>query len=160
KQLAASQTGTGAGLTASIFNSWASAGQRDAKTAEADIKTLAAQNGAGPMAALNRAFILDVIDAKTEDVEAGYREALAQNPTNPRLVDSYGRFMERVGRSKDASALYARFETNNALAPVVRVGKARIASGKKPEKLVRSASEGAAEALVGIAANLSDPDSV
>jgi tetratricopeptide (TPR) repeat protein len=160
KQLAASQTGASAGLTASIFNSWAAAGQRDLKTAEADIKTLGALNGGAPLAAINRAFLLDVMDANADDVEAGYREALAQNPTNPRLIDSYGRILERMGRAKDASALYARFETNNGLAPVVRAGKARIAAGKKPDKLVHNAGEGAAEALVGIAANLSDPDSI
>ena len=45
------------------------------------------------------------------------------------------------------------------LASVTRPGLARIAAGQKPESLIRNPADGAAEALFGIAASLTDAQS-
>ena len=49
--------------------------------------------------------------------------------------------------------------TYPALAPLAAAGLARIAKGEKPEAMIRTAEDGAAEGLFGIAASLTDASS-
>ena len=76
--------------------------------------------------------------------------------TSPRLVDAYGRFLERNGRAADATALYTKAAGTSALAPLASAGLARIAKKDKPDALVRGPQDGVAEALFGIAASLTE----
>jgi tetratricopeptide (TPR) repeat protein len=110
------------------------------------------------MGTFHGALIADFLN-KPQDAEAGYQKALSLNPASPRVIEAYGNFLERQGRTADATAFYQKLQSNPALAAVVQSGLARIASGKKPEPMVRNAEDGAAEACFGIAASLSDQNS-
>jgi tetratricopeptide (TPR) repeat protein len=81
---------------------------------------------------------------------------LAQVPSSPRVVEAYGRFLERTGRSADARAFYTKYASDAGLAPVVEAANARLNAGKIPDHLVARPEDGAAEALFGIAASLTD----
>ena len=52
--------------------------------------------------------------------------------------------------------MYEKSASNPAFALVTEPGLARIAAGKKPDPLVRTPEDGAAEALFGIASTLND----
>ena len=160
KQLAASQKGAFTALTGALFDAWASAGLGDSDAVEADLKSLSGQSGGESIAALHRALIMDTMGRTGQEMDNAYQQALEQNQTNARLIDSYGRYLERSGRGREADALYARFANAPGVAPIASAGRARIAAGKKPDKLIHNAGEGAAEALVGIASSLSDANSV
>jgi tetratricopeptide (TPR) repeat protein len=84
---------------------------------------------------------------------------LGSTSTTPRVLEAYGRFLESRGRAADASALYRSHMTEGGLASVTRPGLARIAADQKAEPMVRSPADGAAEALFGIAASLTDAQS-
>ena len=74
------------------------------------------------------------------------------------MIEAYGRFLERAGRAADAHALYTTSMSPSRRAGADRAARAWRASrpDKKPEPLIRNAEDGAAEALFGIAASLSD----
>ena len=91
-----------------------------------------------------------------DKADALYKMELKTAGPSPRVVDAYGRFLERNGRAKDAQALYAKVADDSAFAPVVQAGLARIAAGQTPDPLIQHAEDGAAEALFGIAASLGD----
>ena len=84
------------------------------------------------------------------------RRRWAAARSTPRVLEAYGRFLERHGRAAEAAKLYQRHLDEGGLAMRDRPGLARIAAGQKPEPLIRNPADGAAEALFGIAASLTD----
>ena len=158
KQLALSTKGPFTILTVALFDGWAAAANGDTAAVAADMKLLQAQAGAEGVGAFHTALIAD-FQNKPADAEIAYKKALSLNPASPRVVEGYGNFLERQGRGPDAAAFYNKLASNPALMPVVGAGVARIAAGKKPEPMIRNAGDGAAEALFGIAASLTDQQS-
>jgi len=156
-QIAQSGKGPFTELTLSLLDAWAAAGQGDTKTALADLKLVPTQGGTDVLAAYERALVLDLA-GQNDDADAAYREALAGG-ASPRTIDAYGRFLERTGRTADARALYTKLASGRAVGPISAAGLARLDAGTKPERLVPTASDGAAEALFGIAASLTDETS-
>jgi tetratricopeptide (TPR) repeat protein len=110
------------------------------------------------MAAFHTALLQDYL-GNAAAAEAAYKKALGSNAPTPRVLEAYGRFLERAGRSADAAALYKAHQGEGGLASVVQPGLARIAKNEKPDALIRVPADGAAEALFGIAASLTDAQS-
>ena len=158
KNLAASAKGPFTVLTVSLFDGWAAAALGDAAGAAADMKALAGQKGAEPVAAFHAALMADFLN-QTKDADTLYAKALLINSGSPRTVEAYGRFLERQGRSADATKFYNGFAKSPALAPLAAAGLARLAKGEKPEAMIRTAEDGTAEGLFGIAASLTDASS-
>jgi tetratricopeptide (TPR) repeat protein len=145
-------------LTLSLLDAWAAAAQRDTAAVEKDLTILRAQKGAENLATFHAALLHDFLgDAATADAE--YRKAMAGGSVTPRVLEAYGRFLERAGRRDEAAALYRGNAGNQGLAAVTVPGLARIAAKDKPQPLVGSAQDGVSEALFGIAASLSGEQS-
>jgi len=157
-QIAQSAKGPFTALTLSLLDAWAAAGAGDIKQSLADLKDVTAQGGTEALAAYHRALVLDLA-GQNDDAEAAYKEALTAGGSSPRVVDAYGRFLERAGRAADARAFYAKLAGENSVTLIATAGLARLDSGKKPDRLVSSAADGTAEALFGIAAALTDQTS-
>jgi tetratricopeptide (TPR) repeat protein len=158
EHLAQSAKGPFTLLTLSLLDAWAAAGQRDSDSVEKDLTTLRAQKGAESLAAFHAALLHDYLgQAKLAD--ADYQKAMAGKTVTPRVLEAYGRFLERNGRSQDAAALYRAHASSQGLAAVVQPGLARLNAGEKPDPLIRSAQDGVAEALFGIAASLTGAQS-
>ncbi len=155
KQLSFLTKGSYAAFTVSLFDGWAAAATGDAAGAAADMKTLSALSGAEGMGAFHAALISDLLGQR-DAAEASYKKALSINPGSPRVIEAYANFLERMGRTGEATAQYAKFAANPMLGLVAERGLARIAAGKKPDPLIGSAQDGVAEALFGIAGPLTD----
>jgi tetratricopeptide (TPR) repeat protein len=153
RNLAASAKGPFSILTVSLFDGWAAAAMGDATATGADMKTLAAQSGAENVAAFHAALMAEFLN---QDADALYAKALLLNAGSPRVAEAYGRYLERKGRAAEATKFYQGLANSASLGPLAADGLARIAKGVKPDAMVRSAEEGAAEGLFGIAASLSD----
>ncbi|HEX2762031.1 MAG TPA: tetratricopeptide repeat protein [Rhizomicrobium sp.] len=158
KQLSLSAKGPFTVLTLSLFDAWAAAAMRDTAGMEKDLQTLTEQKGADNIAAFHTALLQDYL-GNTERADAAYKKALTTTAPPPRVLEAYGRFLERNGRIEDAAALYHSHITEGGLVTVTRPGLARIAAKQKPESLIRTPADGAAEALFGIAASLTDGQS-
>ena len=157
-QIAKSANGPFTSFTVALIDGWAAAGAGDEAGAETDLNSLHAQSGADALAYFNEAMLAEFLGQK-DKADALYNSELKIAGPSPRVVDAYGRFLERGGRAKDAQALYAKVADDSAFAPVVQAGLARIAAGRTPEPLIQHAEDGAAEALFGIAASLGDESS-
>lgn len=154
KQMGLSAKGPFSSLTVMLIDAWAAAGQGDKTAAEGELATLRAQGGADALAMYHLALLADFVgDDKLAD--PSYRSALASGAT-PRIVDAFGRFLERTGKTDEANALYARAAQESGIREIAAAGLARIKAHKKPDALVVRAEDGAAEALFGIAASLTD----
>ncbi|HWA02483.1 MAG TPA: tetratricopeptide repeat protein [Rhizomicrobium sp.] len=146
-------------ITIDLIDAWAAAGAKDLDGAAADIKELRSESGMDALAGFHQALILDYL-GQNRAADQAYSEAIKSDGPSPRLVNAYGRFLERSDRTDEAKALYGRIASNASLAPVVSAGLARIAAREKPERLVGSPQEGAAEALFAIAASLTEESSI
>ena len=158
KQLSASAKGPFTVLTLALFDAWAAAAEHDATGMQKDLASLMEQKGAESMAAFHTALLQDYLN-NAPAADAAYKKALSSTAPTPRVLEAYGRFLERQGRSADAATLYQSHINEGGLASVTRPGLARIAAGQKPEGMIRSPADGAAEALFGIAASLTDAQS-
>lgn len=145
-------------LTLSLMDAWAAAAQRDDAAVEADLKMLRDQKGADSLATFHAALLHDYM-GDTRQAASDYRKAMAGDVVTPRVLEAYGRFLERNGRRDEAESLYRAHAGNEALAAVIQPGLERIARRRKPDAMVRSAQDGVAEALFGIAASLTGEQS-
>jgi tetratricopeptide (TPR) repeat protein len=157
-QIAKSAKGPFTAFTVSLIDAWAAAGMGDGAAAETELNNLHAQNGPDALAYFNEAMLAQFLGQK-DKAEAFYNMELKAGGPSPRVVDAYGRFLERSGRTQEAQALYTKSAEDNGFAPVAHAGLARILLGQTPDPLVARAEDGAAEALFGIAASLGDASS-
>jgi tetratricopeptide (TPR) repeat protein len=157
-QLAQSAKGPFQERVLALMDAWASQGAGDTKQALTDINVVVTSGGTETLAAYHRALILDLA-GRNDEAEAAYKEGMASAGDSPRLVEAYGRFLERQGRTADAQALYTRHASNTALIAIQAQGLARLQSGRKPDRLVSTPAAGAGEVLFGIAAGLTDQNS-
>ena len=158
KNLSLSAKGPFTTLTSSLFDAWAAAATRDKPGVQQDLQTLAQQSGAENMASFHTALIQDFLGDAVA-AEAAYKKALGSGQPMPRVLEAYGRFLERAGRGQDAAKLYHSHAAEGGLTSVIIPGLARIAANQKPESLIRNPADGAAETLFGIAASLGDAQS-
>ncbi|MEJ0025461.1 MAG: tetratricopeptide repeat protein [Rhizomicrobium sp.] len=154
KQMSLSAKGPFSSLTVSLIDAWAAAGQGDKATAEGELAALRAQGGADALAMYHLALLADFVgdDALADP---SYRSALASGAT-PRVVDAFGRYLERSGKTDEATTLYTRAAQESGIKEIAAAGLARIKNHKKPDGMIVHAEDGAAEALFGIAASLTD----
>ena len=157
-QLSHSGKGPFTTLTLLLVDGWAAEGDGDTDTALKDMDALSGVGGTPQLVEYHKALILDLA-GRIADADAAYRLVLQQNSNGPRALEAYGRFLERQGRVDEAKALYAKAQLDNSLQPIAATGLARIAAGTKPDRLVNSAQDGAAEGLFSIAVSLSDATS-
>ncbi len=153
KQLTASGKGPLTVFVVSLFDAWAAAALGDNAGVASDIKTLQGLSGTEAVAAFHAALIAEFMN---QDADALYAKALLLNPGSPRVVEGFGRYLERKGKTDDATRFYRGMANSTTLAPLGDAGLARLAKGQKPDPLVRSAEEGAAEGLLNIASTITD----
>jgi len=158
KNLSLSAKGPFTTLTSALLDGWASAATRDSAGMQKDLQSLNEQSGAENMAAFHTALMQDYL-GDTAAAETAYKKALGSGQPTPRVLEAYGRFLERNGRGQDAVKLYRSHAAEGGLASVIIPGLSRVAAGQKPEGLVRTPADGAAETLFGIAASLGDAQS-
>ncbi len=145
-------------LTLTLVEAWVADAQGDTATALKDLSAVPNEGGSQALADYHQALMFDLAD-KMDEADVAYRKAMTQAGPNPRMVDAYGRFLERNGRSADAKTLYEKLLNNSSVEPIAKAGLARIASGNKPDRLVGDVQQGTAESLFGIASSLTDKGS-
>ena len=89
-----------------------------------------------------------------------YRSSYEEASTSLRVVQAYGAFLERHGRSARARAIYRTFLESSPGHPLILEAMRRAGSGGEAPRLVSKPGEGAGEALFGIASALTDESSI
>jgi len=87
-----------------------------------------------------------------EDAEKLFKSSIGDETPTARLAEAYGRFLERETRGEDAIAIYDRALERAPSDPVILMARERAEKmDEKPEPLVETGKQGAAEALYGLA---------
>jgi tetratricopeptide (TPR) repeat protein len=158
RNLSLSGKGPFASLTLALLDAWAAAAVNDKAGMEKDLAALAAEKGAENIAAFHMG-LLSEFAGNADAAETAYKQALKGGAT-PRVLEAYGRMLERAGRATDAAALYNSHKGEGGFVAVVEPGLARVAAGPaKTAPLVTTPADGVAEALFGLAASLNDNNS-
>lgn len=79
---------------------------------------------------------------------------------SPRVVEAYGRFLDRQNRPKDAMAVYNDFLASQPENPIIKAAKENLSGKSARLPLIADAREGAAEALYGLASALAQDRSI
>jgi len=142
------------GLMVPPLHAWVLAGQKKFDAAITALGALDGKKGAQHLYDLHKGLI--------QEFSGKHREALAtlekinadKTPMNFRYVELLGNIYERAGNGEKATALYKRYMSENPSSTLLESALARIKAGKKPKAMIRSAEDGAAEALFGISNSL------
>ncbi|MCP1198254.1 tetratricopeptide repeat protein [Notoacmeibacter sp. MSK16QG-6] len=151
-------------LTNGVMAAWAKAGNGDVKGAMADLKALDSQPWYAPFTALQSAFMADLYNLPEAD--GLYRSLLDDEEASAGAPDlwvqgvaAYASWLIRDGRADFARSVLSSGE---AVAPqFIEFGELRdkLKSGKRPERFVKSAREGAAIYLYDLGLVLNRPGS-
>ena len=141
-------------LVLPLVRGWIAAGRQDGASATAALKPLSDSSAFATLHALHAAMVADFIGDKTGAGEL-YREAVdsAQNPPF-RLVEIAGNYYERSGQADKARGLYDEFLKRNPDSLLLQSALARLNAKKAPAAMVKSVSDGLAEALFDVSSIL------
>ena len=153
-EIAKSAKGPFTALTLSLLDAWAEQGLGNTDAAIAELKGLTKEGGTDTLVSFQSALVYDMA-GRNEQADAAYRQTIEAG-ISPRSVEAYGRFLERTGRAAEARDRYLKLLTEPGVSPIAKQGLARIEKGEIPDRLVVLPADGAAEALFGIAASLTD----
>ncbi len=96
---------------------------------------------------------------KPEAAEKLFKSSIGDETPTARLAEAYGRFLERETRGEDAIAIYDRALERAPSDPVILMARDRAEKmDKKPDPLVETGRQGAAEALYGLASAFARDD--
>ncbi len=154
-EIAKSAKGTFTSFTVALVEGWAAAGMGDGVAAKVDFKILHAQKSADGLAYFNEALLAEMMGEKVA-AEANYRLALEVGGPMPRVVDAFGRFLERNGRAAEARTHYERLAQEPGYGLITAPGLKRIADGTIPDAFAPRPEDAAAEALFSIASAMND----
>lgn len=143
-----------ADLTATLLSGWAWYGQNNVKSGVAHIDKLSGPDWYGLFKNLHAGLMLDLANQRTEGLKRLER-VRSIDPNSLRNVDAYARMLSRAGRKADAEKVYGNFSQSFLRHPLIENSFNQLKSGAKLEPLVANATAGAAEALYGLGAALS-----
>src|SRR5436189_4012143 len=125
----------------------------EAKQATDSIDKLAGADWYAIFKELHAALILDVAGQKREAAKR-FERCYKRDPTALRVVQSYGNFLSRQGKTTDAMKVFAAFDEAMPRHPLIVEATHELKAGKKLPLMVDTPQAGAAEVLYGLGASL------
>ncbi len=153
-QLAQSNLGPIADLTATLLTGWSWYGSNNFKQGIATIDKLPGPEWYALFKDLHAGLMLDLANQRADALKR-IEKTRAIDPHSLRNIDAYARMLSRADRAADAEKTYSEFSRALARHPLVETAVAELKSGKKLAPLVTTAAGGAAEALYGLGTALS-----
>ena len=146
-------------LLTPVMVAWSEAGQGNTDAALKALGPLGENQALQPIQAYHVGLINDVA-GRTAAAEAAYRGILEKPAGGTlRVVEAYGRLLQRAGRIDEARTLYQTYLDRNPDSPAIAAAMAALAGPVPATPAVADAAGGAAEALYTTAAILSRDDS-
>ena len=140
-------------FTRPMMETWSLAGKGKAEEALETLKKLDGNESTQGLFDAHRALLLDFLD--DERAEEAYQELIDKDLAGSfRIVQHMGQYFERKGQADRARRAYSKMRADMPETTLLDVADARLRASKKPFKLLRSAKDGAAEALFSIGNSL------
>lgn len=139
------------GILVPLLKAWALAGQDRTADALLELDSMVGEQGLAPIAGLHQALIAD-IGGDLGRAEAAFQVALEKSGERPslQLVDSYSRFLMRLGKADEAGALVQRFADQNSETLLIEPVQKIVAGELEPERVIADVQDGAAEVFRNI----------
>lgn len=147
-------------LTSGLLTAWSYAAEKNNTKAIEALSILDRNDGFGIYRLFHEALISDQLGMQTK--AAGlYKRAYDESSNSLRIVQAYGNFLERNGQVDQARELYQGFLNISTDHPVITDALEQLNAGKgKPKPFVANATDGAAEAMFGLASALTDESGI
>ncbi|MAH83002.1 MAG: hypothetical protein CBB68_00625 [Rhodospirillaceae bacterium TMED8] len=146
------ETGLSA-YTTPLLRAWSLAGEQDKSGALKALRPLLKNDSTKGLYSVQNAMLLDFFDDPR--ASAAYDELSRKKLSGTsRLTRHMGQYYERQGEVDKARAIYKLVSRDLPGSPLLDAPKARLEIGQKPPKLLRTAKDGAAEALFSLASSL------
>lgn len=146
-------------LTSALLIAWSYAGEGELNLALKALDRLDVNDSFANFKSFHAALIADYLGNSIR-AEASYRKSYEQAGTSLRVVQAYGNFLERHGRSAEARKIYEAFIAAGDDNPLVMAALQQSQSGAKPEPFIATPGAGAAEALFSLATSMTDQQSI
>jgi tetratricopeptide (TPR) repeat protein len=137
-----------------LLSGWSWYGSNNFKNGIAQIDKLSGPDWYGLYKDLHAGLILDLANQRADALKRIER-VRSVDPNSLRNVEAYARMLSRAGRDADAEKAYSNFSTALVRHPLVDSALAELKTGAKLAPLAANAATGAAEALYGLGAALS-----
>ncbi len=147
-------------LTSGLLNAWAYKGVGDLDEALKALVPLSKTQSFVVFRTYHSALIADALGSVAKAQEF-YQSAYRGTGSSLRITLAYGNFLERRNKQKQALEIYDAFLSRVPRHPLVAEARNRAIKGTVPPYFVRTAKNGAAEAMFGVASALlqdSSPD--
>lgn len=142
-------------LVSGLLNAWTYMGEDNPDAALAGLELDDDGPGHQLFSAYHSALIADLA-GRTDIARAAYERAMSSSGGGSvRIVEAYGRFLERNGQTDDAIVIYSGYLALSPSHPIIASALKRAHAGKTPDLLVTSAHSGIAETLYGLGSALS-----
>jgi len=160
KQISSTDTGDPSDVVWATVKAWADAGLGKIDDGLALMRTNNAREALGAFGLYHEALILEYAHRNAE-AERAYAGALKESEgQSVRVLEAFGRFLEREGKTADAIKLYDTYLQVVPGHPVITAALARATRGGKPDALVPTPADGAAEALYGLSVVLASEHAI
>jgi tetratricopeptide (TPR) repeat protein len=160
RRLAIASNGPFNSLATRLIVAWCHEGEGNTDAALAELKLIEQVGAFDLFRMFHAALILDHA-GRTAEADKAFRKVMEGGGNGAlRVVDAYGRFLARQGRTDEAVAVYKKYAEGQPDNPVILASLAKLQSGKKMAPLVAGPPEGVAEVLYGLASALASDRSV
>ena len=139
-------------FTSPLLLAWIHFAQGDPDKAVAALEGLSKIASFAGLRNLHVGLIMDLAGRPAEAEES--LKLSAGSTQSLRVVQAYGRFLERAGRPDEAKKLYEDFVAKSNGSDSFDPAFARLKAGKKPDRLVRDVNEGLSEVFFNLSGTL------
>lgn len=138
-------------ITATLLTAWSYVGSGNSKRA---LEIIDGMKGAEAIAVFRdyHAGLIADVAGNTAEAEKRLKAAYQAESKTLRMVDVYGRFLARRGRTEEAKTVFRDFDKLLPRHPLIVDALAKLEAGKPLESAVPTVSAGAAEVLYGLGA--------
>ncbi|MEQ9518133.1 MAG: tetratricopeptide repeat protein [Parvibaculum sp.] len=147
-------------LVGTLVKAWAEAGREDVDAAQAVLDSFKDRPAFDLFRIMHEAMIADYAGSQAKARTAYVQSQAASSGASLRIVEGYGRFLERQGDVDLAREVYRNYERLAPNHPIINASLARVAAGDTPTRLVSSPAEGLAEALYGLSSALAQESGI
>ena len=145
-------------LTSWLLIAWSHAGEGDLGQAMKALDHLDANESFANFKTFHGGLIADYL-GNSMRAEASYRKAYEEAGTSLRVVQAYGNFLERNGRTGEAEKIYRSYLEADEN-PLILAALEQSVAKQKPKPFIGSTAAGAAEALFSLATSMTDDQSI
>lgn len=146
-------------LTSALLTAWSYAAEGKTTETFKALDALDKNDAFGNFKLFHGALIADYLGQPSRADQA-YLKAYEQAGTTLRVVQSYGNYLDRMGRADKATEVYEKYLTSSRNSPLVQKALDELKQKAAPGKFIQSAADGMSESMFSIASALSDEQNI